>query len=80
MDILPVSGWQVIQNADDTLIVLLSGAHDDLREDDLTNTLMQALTGQGVQDPAVRIQNVSTIPKTSAGKAPLIKAYNRVRS
>ena len=80
MDILPVSGWQVIQNADDTLTVLLSGAHDDLREDDLMNTLMQALTALGVQDATVRVQNVSTIPKTSAGKAPLIKAYNRVRS
>jgi len=79
MDILPVSGWQIVQEADDSLTVLLSGVHDGVEDSDLVDNLMQALKQQGVQVSTIKVQRVSTIPKTASGKAPLIRAHNPSR-
>ena len=79
MDILPISGWQVVQEADDGLTVLLSGVRDASVESTLADALTQALISQGAIVPAVRIQPVSSIPKASSGKTPQIKAYRPVK-
>ena len=79
MDILPVSGWQVLQNADDSLTVLLSGARGDVKTAELESTLAKALLKQGAQLPSVKVQRVSTIPKTAGGKTPLVKGYQSLR-
>jgi hypothetical protein len=73
MDTLPVSGWQVVQEADG-LHVLLSGVHSALQEESLIHAVQQALGAQGAMIPAVQIHHVAAIPKTSAGKAPLVKS------
>jgi putative adenylate-forming enzyme len=75
MDILPVSGWQIVQGADDGLTVLLSGVREGLVDTALVDSLKQALNAQGVLAPSIQVQRVSVIPKTTSGKAPLIKAY-----
>ncbi len=80
MDILPVSGWQIAQAADDSLTVLLSGVRDGLVDAALVDTLREALTTQGVHAPSIQVQRVSVIPKTTSGKAPLIKAYRPSQS
>jgi phenylacetate-coenzyme A ligase PaaK-like adenylate-forming protein len=73
MDILPVSGWQVVQESDG-LRVLLSGVRGEFEDEMLADTLRQALSEQGAIVPLVEVQRVSAIPKTVAGKAPLIKS------
>jgi putative adenylate-forming enzyme len=73
MDTLPVSGWQVIQEVDG-LRVLLSGVRGELKDEMLADTLRQALVEQEVFVPHVEVQRVPAIPKTVAGKAPLIKS------
>jgi phenylacetate-coenzyme A ligase PaaK-like adenylate-forming protein len=73
MDTLPVSGWQVIQEVDG-LRVLLSGVRDEFEDEMLADTLRQALREQGAIIPRVEVQRVASIPKTAAGKAPLIKS------
>jgi putative adenylate-forming enzyme len=73
MDTLPVSGWQVVQEADG-LHVLLSGVHGELKDEILADTLRQALSEQGAIVPRMEVQRVESIPKTAAGKAPLIKS------
>ena len=75
MDIVPVSGWQVVQQADDGLVVLLSGVRDGLADEALQEKLTRSLTQEGVCVPNIRVQRVEAIPKTAAGKAPLIRAY-----
>ena len=75
MDILPISGWQVTQNADDTLTVLISGARGNVKDSELERTLSQALGEQGASVPSIKVQRISTIPKTPSGKTPLIKGY-----
>jgi len=78
MDIVPVTGWQVIQQADNGLVVLLTGARNGLTDDTLVNQISNSLTQEGAQAPYIRIEHVSEIPKTAAGKAPLIKAYKAI--
>jgi hypothetical protein len=75
MDIVPVSGWQVVQQADSGLVVLLTGARNGLTDDTLVNQISKSLAQEGARVPYIRIQHVTEIPKTAAGKAPLVKAY-----
>lgn len=75
MDIVPVGGWQVAQQADDGLLVLLTGMRDGLTDEALADQLLHSLIQEGVQVPNIRVQHVSAIPKSASGKAPLIKAH-----
>ena len=76
MDIVPVSGWQVVQQADSGLVVLLIGARNGLTDEGLVDQISRSLAQEGARVPYIRIQHVSEIPKTAAGKAPLIKAFH----
>ena len=80
MDIVPVSGWQVVQQMDSGLVVMLMGARDGLTDEALRDQIQTSLRQEGAQVPYIRIQHVTEIPKTAAGKAPLIKAYRPVSS
>jgi len=75
MDIAPVSGWQIQQQADQGLVVLLSGTRNGVTNEWLAEQINQSLSQEGAQVPYVHVQRVMEIPKTAAGKAPLIKAY-----
>ncbi len=75
MDILPVSGWQIIQEPDESLTVLLSGVRGELTTKLVVDKLNQSLTAQGASVPKIEVQTVATIPKAASGKAPLIKAF-----
>lgn len=75
MDILPISGWQIIQDANDDLTVLLSSTKDGVKDTALIDMLTRTLQEQGAYVPSIRVQRVAAIPKTAAGKAPLIKAH-----
>jgi putative adenylate-forming enzyme len=76
MDIIPVSGWQIAQQADDGLVVLLTGARNGLADEALMDRLAQSLAQEGVRVPYIKVERINAIPKTAAGKAPLIKAYS----
>ncbi len=75
MDIAPVSGWQIQQQADQGLVVLLSGTRNGPTDNWLAQQINQSLSQEGAQVPYVHVQRVLEIPKTAAGKAPLIRAY-----
>jgi len=75
MDIAPVSGWQIQQQADQGLVVLLSGTRNGVTNEWLAEQINQSLSQEGAQVPYVHVQRVMEIPKTAAGKAPLIKPY-----
>jgi len=76
MDTLPVSGWQVIQEKGG-LRVLLSGLRGAFEDEALADSLRRALAEQGAIVARVEVQRVDSIPKTAAGKAPLIKSTLR---
>lgn len=74
MDILPVSGWQVIQGQDEALTVLLSGTQDPALQASVADRLRQSLQQDGIRPPQIIVQVVERIPQAASGKAPLIKA------
>jgi phenylacetate-CoA ligase len=76
MDVVPASGWQVIQG-DADLTLLLSGLREAVADETIRDALSQALAAQGAVVPPIHVQRVAAIPKTAAGKAPLIKANGR---
>lgn len=75
MDIAPISGWQIQQQADQGFVILLSGTRNGMTDDWLAEQINKSLAAEGAQIPYVHVQRVVEIPKTAAGKAPLIKAY-----
>ena len=77
LDSLPVSGWQVVQEADG-LRLLLSGDRKGLNDSTLADALAHALGGQNVVVPPINVKHVDVIPKNGTGKAPLVKAYRAV--
>lgn len=74
LDTAPVSGWQVVQEADKSLTVLVTGVTPELANQALEEDLKQALAEQSGLVPQLRVQRVAAIPKTAAGKAPLVVA------
>jgi phenylacetate-CoA ligase len=73
MDILPISGWQVVQEQDNTLSVLLAGNTNGIEDVVIQNQLFAALRDHGAAVQSIAVQHVTAIPKSSSGKAPLIK-------
>ena len=73
METVPAGGWQVVQGPEG-LTVLLSGVREGFEDDTLIDSLRQELGAQGAIVPPVKVRHVPTIPRTTVGKAPLIKA------
>lgn len=76
MDLLPVSGWQVVGRPDG-LEVLLMGVKVGLSDDTLVQRLKQTLSAQGALVPPITVRHVETIPRAALGKAPLIRSEPR---
>ena len=74
LDSLPVSGWQVIQEADG-LRVLLSGVQNNVNDSQVADAITRNLTALHVRSPRISVQHVDVIPKNATGKTPFIKAY-----
>lgn len=73
LDAVPASGWQVVQEPDGVTVVL-SGVSAEAVDEVLAQAVRQAAVGQGAVSPRVTVRRVSAIPKSAAGKAPLIRA------
>jgi putative adenylate-forming enzyme len=74
MDILPISGWQVVQEVDSSLTVLLSGVRNDIRDKPVADAIRKELVSQNALVPQINVRRVAEIPKNASGKAPLIKS------
>ena len=68
---LPVSGWQVIDEAG-RLRVLLAATRD-LDAETVRSTIERALAERGARDVPIKVELVPAIPRTAMGKAPLIR-------
>jgi len=70
-DMLPISGWQVIQEHDG-LHILLTGASQELRDEQVLDKLRQVLTRRGVLVPALKIRRVAELTRNASGKIPML--------
>ncbi|GCE18694.1 phenylacetate--CoA ligase family protein [Dictyobacter kobayashii] len=73
LDMLPVSGWQVVQETDG-LHILLAHGHGALDDSQIESSMKNALATQEAVAPRIQVQRVDAIPQTIAGKAPLVKS------
>jgi phenylacetate-CoA ligase len=73
LDIVPSSGWQVVQETDG-LTVLLSGTLETLDEVALADAVRRELATQGAGATPIRIRRVAANPRGAAGKAPLVRS------
>lgn len=73
LDVLPVSGWQVVQEVDG-LHILLARMHGPFEDSQIENQVHNALAAQEAVVPPIQVQRVDSIPQTIAGKAPLVKS------
>jgi len=73
MDTVPAGGWQIAQEPSE-LTMLLSGVREGFTDATLIDSLRQELGAQGAIVPPVKVRHVPNIPRTTVGKAPLIKA------
>jgi phenylacetate-CoA ligase len=71
---LPVSGWQVVQKRDG-LRILLTGASEELRDEQILYALQQALTKREVIVPPIEIHRVTALTKHASGKTPMVIPY-----
>jgi putative adenylate-forming enzyme len=69
---LPVRQWQVVQRPAEIVVRLVRDSAP-LDEPALARAVAEALAVAGAARPAVRVEAVTAIEKTSAGKTPLIR-------
>jgi phenylacetate-CoA ligase len=72
MDAVPAEGWQLIEEPGG-LAVLLAGVPDAFDDVGLADRLTSELRSRGALPPPVKVRRVLAIPRTTLGKAPLIK-------
>jgi phenylacetate-CoA ligase len=73
LDLVPAGGWQVVQQAEG-LSVLLAGAGAGVVDEALAAAVRRAVATVGAVAPPVAVRRVGAIPRTAAGKTPLIRA------
>jgi len=70
---VPALAWQVVQEPD-RLVVRLSGLSSDVPCEQIGEMLRRELAARGASVPHVSVLSVAEIPRTSGGKAPLVKS------
>lgn len=75
LDIIPNKGWQIIQQKDGSLRVLLVEGEQAQAEKAVGDRMVRILVERGVESPQIKVEKVMAIPKAKSGKAPLIRAY-----
>jgi putative adenylate-forming enzyme len=73
LDMLPVSGWQVVQETNG-LHILLAQVHASLDDSQIESQVQNALMAQDAVVSLIQVHQVDAIPQTIAGKAPLVKS------
>jgi phenylacetate-CoA ligase len=74
IDMLPVTGWQVVQEHDG-LHILLTGAPAELRDEDVRDKLSKVLSKRGVIVPDIQIERVTALIRNISGKAPMLISH-----
>lgn len=77
LDPIGATGWQVVQEPDGRLRLLLADA-DGVDDQTLISAVSAALADQGAVSPPMTVERVTAIPRTALGKAPFVRAADTV--
>lgn len=74
MVLLPIDGWQVVQESKDAITFLILRAHSNFNEADFLKQMYSELKKQGAEPPSLRIEYINELRRTPVGKVISIKA------
>lgn len=74
MVLLPIDGWQIVQEKDDAIAFLILGPHQDFKEADFLKHITEELVKQGAKSPTVKVEYIKELKKTKLGKTITIQA------
>lgn len=77
MVLLPIDGWQVVQEREDAITFLILGPHPEFKEADFLERIGDELLKQGVKLPTLKVEYIDELSRTPVGKAISIKALPR---
>jgi putative adenylate-forming enzyme len=75
-DPLPISGWQIVQEADGLHIFLL-GALEELRSEQVLQSLREFLSRRGLVIPPIEIHRTTDLAKNVTGKTPALISHEK---
>jgi phenylacetate-coenzyme A ligase PaaK-like adenylate-forming protein len=79
MERVAVREWQIVQEPA-AIRVLLARPDPSFDERGLATSLRHELESVGAAEIPIHVERVEQVPRTAAGKAPLVRAYRETRS
>ena len=74
MVLLPVDGWQIVQEQDDALTFLILGAHPEFNEPEFVKNITAELVKLGAIQPQITVEHITELRRTKVGKVITIQA------
>lgn len=77
MVLLPIDGWQVVQERDAAIAILILRPHREFNEGAFLGKMKAELEKQGAKTPALRVEYITELRRTKIGKLITIQALHR---
>lgn len=77
MVLLPIDGWQVVQERKDAITFLVLGPHAEFNEAEFLNGIGDEIEKLGAKRPALKVELVDELRRTKLGKLITIQALPR---
>lgn len=77
MVLLPIDGWQVIQEREDEITFLILNPHPEFKEADFLKRIGTEIEKQGAKLPTLKVEYITELRRTKVGKVISIKALPR---
>ncbi len=74
MVLLPIDGWQVVQESEDAITFLILGPHPEFREAEFLKRMNAEFVKQGAKSPILKIEYITELRRTKVGKLITIQA------
>lgn len=79
MVLLPIDGWQVVQEREDAITFLISGPHPEFKEAEFLKKMTAEFAKRGAKPPTLRVEHISELRRTKIGKLITIQALPTAR-
>lgn len=80
MVLLPIGGWQVVQEAEDAVTFLILGPHQDFNEAEFLKRMEHEFVQRGAKVPALKIEYIKELRHTKLGKTITIQSFKKDKS
>lgn len=77
MVLLPIDGWQVVQEKEDAITFLILNPHPDFNEADFLKRIGEEIVKQGAKLPSLKNEYIKELRRTPVGKVITIQALPR---